>query len=629
MEQHLDHLGRGGNQASSHARSFASRPLSINPSRLNSSPPFAAILRRQARACFDTLFAGARFAGTLFSGNGLLSESGLRRLGAAGALAALALTPSAQDVVFTFGGNENGDEFSRSVSRAGDVNNDGFEDIVIGAPNAFTHASHSGQARVFSGENGVMLYNIRGETSFDFLGSAVGAAGDINADGYADFIVGTRGSDLGSLNAGQVQVFSGKTGSVLRNFLGDVAGDNMGQSACGISDIDGDGRDDILIGISGDDTQDNNAGAVRIYSGQTGRMLMQQFGQEANERFGTAVAPAGDINGDNVGDYMASGLNGHFGVVRLYSGKTGDLLYELQGDPTGDEFGTALAGAGDVDGDGFGDFLIGAPRSGLGAAEAGATFLYSGFDASLMRFYTGDEPGDRMGRSVAGMKDVDGDGLPDVAMGLPGSDDAGQDAGKAKVFKGKTGALIFEVDGFGNGDFFGWSVDLLSDINNDKAADLVAGAVLEDAGGVNRGAARIYSGKKVSLTLDVHEISLMDGGVQNLRIDMGPKHAGKSFWFAGSATGSAPGINTPVGVIPLNFDPYFAFSAVHPFTNPLKPGGIGFLDGSGCAELKFVLAPGSDPFFEGTTIHHAFGLMDPDTGLLTFFSNSVPVTLRL
>lgn len=254
-----------------------------------------------------------------------------------------------------FHGENAGDRYCAATASAGDVNNDGVRDILIGAP----AAGESGRAYVYSGRDGELLYSFYGETAGDSLGFAVASAGDVNGDSFDDLLIGAYGH--GGL-AGRVYLFSGQTGDTIHVFTGDNIGDKFGFRVGCAGDIDLDDRDDILISAIGDDSTGPERGSVYLYSGADQSLICSFYGTEYTE-FGFSLAGIGDINGDNYPD-IAIGQPSHYasrGRVFIYSGQTGLELTAFDGARYGDQFGYALAGMGDANLDGYPDIIVGAP----------------------------------------------------------------------------------------------------------------------------------------------------------------------------------------------------------------------------------------------------------------------------
>src|SRR5215510_13005486 len=149
-----------------------------------------------------------------------------------------------------------GDQLGVAVAGAGDVNGDGFADVIAGATDGVGNGDEPGTAIVYSGLDGAVLYRFVGDFDGDAFGTAVAGAGDVDRDGFDDVIVGARYDDHTAIFSGAVKVYSGKTGAVLHAFYGDGEGDRLGYSVAGAGDVNGDGFADIVAGA----VFDNNNG---------------------------------------------------------------------------------------------------------------------------------------------------------------------------------------------------------------------------------------------------------------------------------------------------------------------------------------------------------------------------------
>jgi hypothetical protein len=210
-------------------------------------------------------------------------------------------------LLYEFSGDSEGDNFGRSVSGAGDVNRDGYADVIVGAVwNDPDNKGNAGSAYVYSGKDGSVLYTFHGDSEIDLFGHSVSGAGDVNGDGYADIIVGAPWNDPDSKeNAGSAYVYSVKDGSVLRTFHGDSEGDWFGHSVSGAGDVNGDGYADVIVGAWRDDPDNRgNAGSTYVYSGKDGSVLYTFHGDSEIDLFGYSVSGAGDINGDGYADVI-------------------------------------------------------------------------------------------------------------------------------------------------------------------------------------------------------------------------------------------------------------------------------------------------------------------------------------
>ena len=181
-----------------------------------------------------------------------------------------------QTVLWQFNGLASADWFGNSVAGAGDVNRDGYDDFVIGANRASPGGRMgAGQATVFSGKDGSVLYTFNGLASGDFFGTSVAGAGDVNRDGFPDIVVGAHlASPGGRMGAGQATVFSGKDGSVLHTFNGLVANDFFGWSVAGAGDVNRDGGPDVIVGARMASPGGRSwAGRATVFSGKDGSVL--------------------------------------------------------------------------------------------------------------------------------------------------------------------------------------------------------------------------------------------------------------------------------------------------------------------------------------------------------------------
>ncbi|MCA9772908.1 MAG: FG-GAP repeat protein [Myxococcales bacterium] len=234
----------------------------------------------------------------------------------AGALRAVSVATGA--TIFTIQGLIPADHFGNAVANVGDVDGDLLNDIAVGADNASPAGSQSGQVRVLSGANGATLYTFDGQSGGDHFGAVVAGAGDVNNDGTPDVIVGAPFDDDGGNDAGSATVFSGADGSILYKFDGDAAGHELGYSVAGIGDVNIDGFDDVAAGAP---LAFGVTGYVRIYSGADGAPFLTLNGDIAGDLFGTSVNPAGDVDGDAYPDVAVGAIRpGQAGYVRVYSG---------------------------------------------------------------------------------------------------------------------------------------------------------------------------------------------------------------------------------------------------------------------------------------------------------------------
>ncbi len=389
-------------------------------------------------------------------------------------------------------GSGSQEELGSSVSGIGDVNGDGFADVIIGSPGYDNGlAVGAGKASVWSGADGSLLYSFLGAGPGDGLGTSVSDAGDVNADGVPDVIVGAPLSDWIGTNSGRAYVYSGATGGLLHVFDG-VAGQRVGYAVSGAGDVNGDGFDDVIVGS-------RNLAVVRVYSGVDGSLLHSvSDNPSTNFAFGHAVSGAGDVNGDGADDFIVgastadtNGINN--GAAYVYSGVDGSILHTFDGIASYDSFGYSVGGGLDYNGDGLDDVVVGARNASLGTPNSGTVYVFSGADGSSLFVFGGSAIGDYFGESVAASGDIDGDGVPDIVVGAPGADFNGPNTGRVFVYSGADGSEIFSVDGNSNGGRLGASVSGALDTNGDGLDDIVAGApMVAVAGAGSVGCASIF-----------------------------------------------------------------------------------------------------------------------------------------
>jgi hypothetical protein len=349
-----------------------------------------------------------------------------------------------------------------------------------------------------------------GEAGEDFFGTSVSGAGDVDGDGYADVIVGAFGNDAGGIGAGRAYVYFGGLGAdegADLTLTGEAMLDQFGRSVSGAGDMNGDGFADVIVGapVAG------GAGRAYVYFGEPGADETADLvltGDAMSDLFGTSVSGAGDVNGDGYADVLVGApLNdaGGSDAGRAYvyhGGPVADATVDLvlTGEAAGDYFGYSVAGAGDLNADGYDDVIIGAPLNDAGGSGSGRAYVYYGGpvadeDADLV--LTGEAAGDTFGNSVAGAGDVNGDGHGDMIVGANGADAAGVEAGRAYAYFGGSApdaVADLVMTGEAEGDYFGYSVSGVGDVNGDGYDDVIAGAGENDAGEPGAGRAYVFYG---------------------------------------------------------------------------------------------------------------------------------------
>lgn len=373
--------------------------------------------------------------------------------------------------------------FGQVVVRAGDVDGDGHDDVALGLPRAGPEGR--GAVWILSGADGSRLLEASGGTARERFGAALAVA-DIDRDGDHELLVGAPGWNA---DAGAVFVVS-MGGARLGAYHGGEAYGYFGHAVAAVGDMDGDGAADVVVGApSGRDDDGRATGTVSLLSGKTGRSLWSVSGDGELESLGESLAVLGDVNGDGamdvaVGAPGAASAGRGTGAVRILSGRDGRVWRALQGRGGGDRFGASLAAAGDVDGDGVGDLLVGAPGDDRGGDAAGAVLLWSGAGrgSDPLLTLTGALPGDEFGHAVAAPGDVDGDGVPDLAAAAFQMFNGG--AGSVRVASGADGRPLAHWSGRAAGVRFGDALEGVGDVDGDGLPDLAVGAPYDESGRV-------------------------------------------------------------------------------------------------------------------------------------------------
>jgi hypothetical protein len=382
--------------------------------------------------------------------------------------------------LYSLNGEVSFDNFGFSISRMADLNGDGYNEILIGAPNRHPLYYYSGKAYVVSGFDGTVLRMHEGVGYSDRFGHSVSNLPDVNGDGVPDYAVGAIW-DSDGIHQGQpgsVTYFSGADGTRLLLQPGFGKFECHGASIAALNDVNGDGVMDYAVGARFGGAIDGVAqtapGKVRVFSGATKTLLTTTSGDNPGDYLGEALITIPDIDGDGVLD-LAAGAYGFPSVskrgrVELISGKTGNVVRKIDGDANGDWFGWSIAVVPDYDGDGIQDLAIGAPRA--NNFKGIVTIVSMATGAKLRNIY-GAHPNAQFGFSVAALADLDSDGKADLFVGSPFFQN---ETGRVDVVSAKTGKSMVGLVGAAEGDHFGQTVTNVGDLSGDNHDEVAIGA---------------------------------------------------------------------------------------------------------------------------------------------------------
>jgi hypothetical protein len=409
-----------------------------------------------------------------------------------------------------------GEYFGIAIEGPGDVNDDGLDDLVIGQPDG------AGLGRLYVGASGgsaitsviTTVYSPAGAVS-DYFGIAISHAGDVDGNGEADLVIGAPGDVRYGSAAGTAYVLYGQGTSYSATLdevdsPGTVDSDLVGLSVAGIDDLDGDGFDDVAVGSERFDSSGvSDAGGVRVYRGGSGGIdvtpayTLYASDVFPGQFFGTAVARAGDVNADGYADLVVGAPTKSItdtvdGAVYVYYGGAStptEQIIASDAPAPSMAFGTAVAGAGDVDADGFDDVIVGAYLDGGTRSEA---YVYrggsGGLDTAPLAALTAPDSSSNewFGYSVAGVGDTNADGYDDVLVGAPitwcvTASWTYSDCGAVYLFEGNgagfDAARMVQPDDPLGKYLYGYDVAPLGDLDGNGTADFGVGTYRYDAYG--------------------------------------------------------------------------------------------------------------------------------------------------
>jgi hypothetical protein len=384
-------------------------------------------------------------------------------------------------------GEGEANNFGYSVATAGDVNGDGYADVVVGADR---YRQFTGRTYVYlgnaSGLSVTPTFTATGEDVNNHFGYSVDTAGDVNGDGYDDIIVGAYHYKEFT---GRVYVYAGNANGLSATPVLTITGEGpdiyFGRSVAAAGDVNGDGYDDVVVGAQ---AYDNWTGRVYVYPGSPSGVgatpIFTAGGEGPSNSFGRSVGAAGDVNGDGYSDVVvgAHGYGDFRGRIYVYAGSADGLgavpLFTASGEGANGHFGYSAGTAGDVNRDGYDDLIVGANRQ---SKNTGSVYVFAGssngLSATPIFSATGEGEHNYFGYSVGTAGDVNGDGHDDVIVGAYHYNDS---TGRVYVYSGNADGLsttpILSVTGEALASSFGRSVGTAGDVNGKGHADLVIGA---------------------------------------------------------------------------------------------------------------------------------------------------------
>ncbi|MFN0244821.1 MAG: integrin alpha [Planctomycetota bacterium] len=424
--------------------------------------------------------------------------------------------------------NQAGAFFGSTVAAAGDVNGDGFSDVIVGAYSYDNGQADEGRAFVYLGSSSGLAASAAWTAESDQAGAgfglSVGTAGDVNGDGFSDVIVGAFGYDNGQTDEGRAFVYlgsaSGLAASAAWTAESDQVSAQFGAPIGTAGDVNGDGYSDVLVSASTYDNGQTDEGRAYVYLGSaSGLAASASWTAESNQAgalYSAGAGASGDVNGDGFGDVIVGAYrydNGQSDEGRAFvylgsaSGLAASAAWTAESDQVGAQLGSNVRAAGDVNGDGYADVIVGALDFDNGQTDEGRALVYLGSAAGLATSAAwtaeSNQAGARFGQSVSTAGDVNGDGFSDVIVGAHMYDNGQTDEGRAFVYLGSATGLattaVWTADSnqaFAN---FGSWTGTAGDVNGDGYSDVIVGAPLFDNNEFDEGRAYVYLGSSSGL----------------------------------------------------------------------------------------------------------------------------------
>lgn len=355
-----------------------------------------------------------------------------------------------------------------SMTDIGDVTGDGRDDFAISAPISNAFQAMKGKVWAFSGANGQRLWMREGDQSAEAFGWSLASAGDADGDGIGDLAIGSPAWDDGlTMSVGRVVVVSGSSGGTIWQWHETEGGAQVGIALAGMQDRDGDGRDELAVGAA-------ERSMVVILGSATHGEIDRILGQSSSE-FGASLARMRDVTGDGMDDLIVGAPRHNAGTAQgggafVCSGANGNILLPMRGEPNS-HFGWSVAAADDVDGDGRDDVLVGAIYHRIDGVAVGRAELCSSATGHVIRRVNGDSTQRYFGSSVAGLDDLNGDGIGEILIGQEGGMNR---PGAGYVFSGEAHAAgEMRVADFQPATTLA-ARTILADLDGDDAAEMIS-----------------------------------------------------------------------------------------------------------------------------------------------------------